>query len=127
MPDDTYFELFRSVMDRVMAFFKPNAMVAQLGADSLANDRLGKFNMTIRGHGSCLNHLLKYGIPTVMLGGGGYTVENVARCWAFETGVALGKELDGVIPKTDQFYDMYEPDFKIHFPIKLTKNMNTQD
>lgn len=66
-----------------MAFFKPNAMVIQLGADSLANDRLGHFNLSIRGHGSCLNHLLKYNIPTIMLGGGGYTVSNVARCWAF--------------------------------------------
>ena len=34
-----------------------------------------------------------YGIPLMMLGGGGYTVHNVARCWAYETGVALGENI----------------------------------
>lgn len=28
-----------------------------------------------------------------MLGGGGYTIRNVARCWAFETSVALDTEI----------------------------------
>lgn len=28
-----------------------------------------------------------------MLGGGGYTMRNVSRCWAFETGLATGVEL----------------------------------
>jgi hypothetical protein len=27
--------------------------------------------------------MLSFGLPTIMWGGGGYTVENVARCWAF--------------------------------------------
>lgn len=28
-----------------------------------------------------------------MLGGGGYTIRNVARCWAYETSVALDTEI----------------------------------
>lgn len=28
-----------------------------------------------------------------MLGGGGYTMRNVSRAWAYETGVATGVEL----------------------------------
>ena len=28
-----------------------------------------------------------------MVGGGGYTMRNVSRCWAFETGLAAGVEL----------------------------------
>lgn len=32
-----------------------------------------------------------FGVPMIMLGGGGYTIENVARCWAYETGIAIGK------------------------------------
>jgi hypothetical protein len=31
-----------------------------------------------------------YGTPIVFLGGGGYTIENVSRCWAYETSVILG-------------------------------------
>ena len=29
-------------------------------------------------------------IPLMILGGGGYSIQNVARCWAFETGKLLG-------------------------------------
>ena len=28
-----------------------------------------------------------------MLGGGGYTIRNVARCWTNETAIALGVEI----------------------------------
>ena len=30
-----------------------------------------------------------YNIPLIVLGGGGYTIENVARCWTYETAVIL--------------------------------------
>ena len=43
----------------------------------------------------------------MLLGGGGYTVHNVARCWLYETGLALGEEIDGSIPKSDRFYEAY--------------------
>jgi histone deacetylase 1/2 len=35
----------------------------------------------------------KYNVPLLMLGGGGYTIRNVARCWTYETSVALGVEV----------------------------------
>ena len=28
-----------------------------------------------------------------MLGGGGYTIRNVARCWTYETSIALGVDI----------------------------------
>lgn len=34
---------------------------------------------------------MSYGIPLMLLGGGGYTVQNVARCWVYETGLTLGQ------------------------------------
>lgn len=38
-----------------------------------------------------MRHVLSYNKPTLLLGGGGYGVpENAARCWVYETGVALG-------------------------------------
>lgn len=78
-------------MSGVMSKYRPHAVVMQLGADSLCYDKLGQFNLSIRGHARCLNYMLGYGLPTIMMGGGGYTIENVARCWAYETGVALGR------------------------------------
>lgn len=57
-----------------------------LGADSLCGDKIGVFNLSILGHATCLNFMQSFGIPMLVLGGGGYTVKNVSRCWAFETG-----------------------------------------
>lgn len=70
-------------MDEVIAKYKPESIVLQLGADSLCHDALGKFNLSIRGHGHCVKKMMSYGIPLMLLGGGGYIVQNVARCWAY--------------------------------------------
>ena len=114
-------------MQGVMAKYRPHALVIQLGADSLCHDKLGQFKLSLRGHGSCLKYMLGYGLPTVMLGGGGYTIENVARCWAYETGIALGEELEGSIPKNDYYYQRYGFEQKIHFPVKMLEDKNTTD
>jgi histone deacetylase 1/2 len=113
----------KGVMDR----YRPSVVVMQLGADSLAYDKLGQFNLSIKGHGACLNYMIGFGVPLIMLGGGGYTIENVARCWAYETGVALGVELEGSIPKNDPFYMKYGFDQKLHFPVKKMENLNRPD
>ena len=62
-----------------MAHYKPTAIVLQCGADSLTGDKLGPFNLTLRGHGSCVALCKSFGVPLLLLGGGGYTVKNVAR------------------------------------------------
>ncbi len=67
------------------------------GADSLAGDKLGVFNISISGHADCLKFVKGYGLPMLVLGGGGYKISNVARCWAFETGTCLGET--GCLPK----------------------------
>ena len=64
-----------------------------------------------------------------MLGGGGYTIKNVARCWAYETAVCLEQEstLDERIPQND-YYEYYGPDFNLHIePRADEKNLNTPD
>ena len=37
--------------------------------------------------------LAKYNVPMLLLGGGGYTLRNVARCWCYETGRMMGLDL----------------------------------
>ena len=39
-----------------------------------------------------------FNIPTLVLGGGGYTVRNVARCWTFETSLLLDTEISNELP-----------------------------
>ena len=70
--DDTYFnDLFRPVLEKIMAVFQPGAIVLQCGADSLTGDRLGCFNLTLRGHAECVKFVKSFGVPTLVLGGGG--------------------------------------------------------
>lgn len=46
-----------------------------------------------QGHSNCLEFLAKFNVPMLIVGGGGYTMRNVARCWCYETGRLLGLDL----------------------------------
>jgi len=76
-----------------MEWYRPGAIVLQCGADSLAGDKLGCFNLSMEGHASCVEFVLKFGVPVLVLGGGGYTMRNVARAWAYETGLLVGQRV----------------------------------
>ncbi|KAH0569817.1 Histone deacetylase [Spironucleus salmonicida] len=123
--DDSFLSIFKPVLTDVMQFYRPEAVVLQCGADSLAGDRLGSFNLTLRGHGACLEFVKTFNLPTIILGGGGYTLRNVARCWTYETALACGVELNSQIPK-NAFYEYYGPDFTLQIMKTNMENQNTQ-
>lgn len=54
-----------------MEVFQPEAIVVCGGADSLSGDRLGCFNLSLEGHADCMEFLAKFGVPLLILGGGG--------------------------------------------------------
>ena len=95
----------------------------QCGADSLAGDRLGCFNLSIHGHAECVRFVLAQKVPTLILGGGGYTIRNVARCWTFETAVVLGEDISNELPYND-YYEYYGPDYRLHIPPNTMDNLN---
>lgn len=38
-----------------------------------------------------------FNVPLLLVGGGGYTIRNVSRCWLYETAIALNQEVsDGM-------------------------------
>jgi histone deacetylase 1/2 len=90
MDDSGFKAIFKSVMQKVMDVYQPGAVVLQCGADSLAADRLGCFNLSLDGHADCVKFMKRFNVPLLVTGGGGYTKSNVARCWTYETvGLAL--------------------------------------
>jgi hypothetical protein len=118
-----------------MEYYRPTAIVLQCGADSLACDRLGCFNLSIKGHGACVDFVKSFNIPLLILGGGmlilhirlidnhtinkgGYTIRNVSRCWAYETSVVLGMDLPNELPYND-YYEFFGPDYTLH-PVLTT-------
>uniref|UniRef100_A0A7S1X7Z1 Histone deacetylase domain-containing protein n=2 Tax=Tetraselmis chuii TaxID=63592 RepID=A0A7S1X7Z1_9CHLO len=126
MNDEAYTYLFMPVMDKVMQTFKPEVIVFQAGADSLAGDRLGCFNLSIQGHASCLKFMQSFNVPMLVLGGGGYTIRNVARCWTYETGALLGVELDDDLPQ-NEYYDYFGPDYVLHLKPGSVENKNSKE
>jgi histone deacetylase HOS2 len=99
--DEQYTTLFKTVIQTCVDRFRPTAIVQQCGADSLAGDRLGPFNLQVQGHGACIEFVKSLGLPMMLVGGGGYTPRNVARAWTNETSIAIGcnKTLNPVLPE----------------------------
>ena len=92
-----------------MTFFVPDVLVIQCGADSLSKDKLGHLNLSIKGHAECISFMKKFGTPMILLGGGGYTIENVARCWTYETSLLTDTAIDETVPYTGVHNSYYKP------------------
>merc|ERR1719322_945574 len=75
--DDSYQNIFVPVISKVMESYQPSAVFLQCGADTLSGDRLGCFNLTLKGHAKCVEFMKKYNVPLMLSGGGGYTIRNV--------------------------------------------------
>lgn len=121
-------EFVSQVIDRILEVYRPSAVVLQCGADSLAGDKLGCFNLTMHGHAHCVQHLRKHNIPLILLGGGGYTVKNVARTWTYETACALGIEdtIDHNLP-WNEYFEWFGPRYRLEVAENNMDDLNTKD
>lgn len=59
MDDDSFKSIFRPVLGKVMEVYQPGAVVIQCGADSLSGDRLGCFNLSLRGARRCRSRAVR--------------------------------------------------------------------
>jgi histone deacetylase 1/2 len=94
MDDASFLFMFKPIVAKIMEVYAPGAVVLQCGADSLSGDRLGCFNLSLQGHAECVAFVRSFSIPMLVLGGGGYTLGNVPRCWTYETAVLLDTKVD---------------------------------
>lgn len=92
----------------------------------MSGDRLGLFNLSVRGHGEAVAYMKTFGIPILLIGGGGYSLRNVSRCWTYETSIALGMEIDNEIPEFN-YSGYFAPDYKIHLPVSNMENNNSRE
>lgn len=44
-----------------------------------------------------MRFLKTFGVPMLVLGGGGYVIRNVARCWAWETAVLTDTQVPSTV------------------------------
>lgn len=124
--DLSYYSVFKPVISHVMEFYRPSAIVLQCGADSLAGDRLGCFSLSTRGHGDCVKFVKEFNVPTLVVGGGGYTPRNVARCWTYETSLLVEEDISNELPKTE-YSEFFAPDGVLHPDVNSrTDNANSK-
>ncbi|KAK8792853.1 hypothetical protein WA158_005017 [Blastocystis sp. Blastoise] len=126
MDDESYVSIFKPVIKKVMETYQPEAIVLQCGADSLSGDRLGCFNLSLKGHGECVNYVRQFNKPMLVLGGGGYTIRNVSRCWTYETSIVLGKQIDNVLP-FNNYSEYFGPDYSLHIKPSNMRNSNSTE
>ncbi|KAI0799135.1 hypothetical protein GGR55DRAFT_670598 [Xylaria sp. FL0064] len=124
--DSSYKSVFEPVISSVMEFYNPDAVVLQCGGDSLSGDRLGCFNLSMEGHANCVKFVKSFNRPTLVVGGGGYTMRNVARTWAFETGLLVDAHMDRTLP-FNEYYEYYGPDYELDVRASNMENANSPE
>ncbi|KAH8723739.1 hypothetical protein GQ44DRAFT_619658 [Phaeosphaeriaceae sp. PMI808] len=124
--DETYRNIFEPVINAVMTYYCPEAIVLQCGGDSLSGDRLGCFNLSMDGHANCVRYVKSFKVPVIILGGGGYTMRNVARTWAYETGELVEESMSKQLPFND-YYEYFAPDYELDVRPSNMENANSND
>ncbi|KAI4190010.1 MAG: hypothetical protein LQ346_005008 [Caloplaca aetnensis] len=124
--DRSYKAIFEPIIKSVMEYYRPEAIVLQCGGDSLSGDRLGCFNLSMRGHANCVNFVKSFNLPVLVLGGGGYTMRNVSRTWAYETGLLVNQPMSNELPFND-YYEYYAPDYELDVKPSNMDNANSQE
>ncbi|ESK87524.1 histone deacetylase 1 [Moniliophthora roreri MCA 2997] len=126
--DESFMGVFNPVMEKILEVFRPSAVVLQCGADSLAGDKLGGLNLSMQGHARCVQYFRDKALPLILLGGGGYTVKNVAKAWTYETACALGIEdtIDHNLPY-HEYLEWFGPRYRLEVLRNNMDDMNTKD
>ncbi|CAI7618654.1 unnamed protein product [Penicillium manginii] len=109
--------------------YRPGAIVLQCGADSLGCDRLGCFNLNVRAHGACVAFTKTFGLPLLVVGGGGYTPRNVSRAWAHETSILIDADqvIDSTIPESVAFRNHFGPDYSLFPPLSEIRRLENKN
>jgi acetoin utilization protein AcuC len=92
MYDEAYMKAFETIALPLIAGYKPDVFVFELGADALAGDPLAHLQLTNNTYVEIINHLLSFDKPILATGGGGYNVENTVRAWALAWSIFCGAD-----------------------------------
>jgi acetoin utilization protein AcuC len=97
--NDTEFELlFAEFVLPLVARLNADALVLCCGADCLAGDPLSNMELSNVVLWDAVDRLIAIGLPTVILGGGGYNPWTVTRYWAGMWGRISGREFPDRLP-----------------------------
>lgn len=79
--DELYLEVFSPLVEDLINAYQPDVLVTQLGVDTFRTDPLTSLCLTTNGFEAMIRIFKSFGVPWLVLGGGGYHIVNVARAW----------------------------------------------
>ncbi|XP_018788425.1 PREDICTED: uncharacterized protein LOC108968702 isoform X3 [Bactrocera latifrons] len=109
-----FYKYLKRVLTKILQLYNPEVCVIQCGADALVGDPLGGTNLTPADLIECVEFILMNGLPTVLLGGGGYNFTNSSRLWTQLTATCCGVPLPEDIPADNSDFLKYGPDYSVH-------------
>ena len=95
--DEVYLEVFHRIAIPLIKGFRPDVLVAELGADSMISDPLTDLMLTNNSYTEIVRELKGLCGKILAVGGGGYDIYRTARCWTLAWAI-----LNDVEPK-DEF------------------------
>jgi len=99
---EIFLAAFESVVPPLLASFRPDVIVAQLGIDAHRTDPLTHLALDIQGFARAVQRIAEMAPRLVALGGGGYDLRNVARGWTLSWAILNDLELPAEMPATFQ-------------------------
>jgi len=90
--DGAYEKVLAEVAYPLVEAYRPDVIILEAGADTLADDPLAGLKLTNNIHAGVCQKLMSYDKPMLVTGGGGYHVENTVRAWALIWTVITGQE-----------------------------------
>lgn len=96
--DEIYVGVFNDIVFPLIDKFRPDLLVSQLGCDAHYLDPLTHLELTTEGYTAVVRKLKDLSLPWLALGGGGYDIGTVARCWTLAYGTMMEKEWPDEVP-----------------------------
>jgi acetoin utilization protein AcuC len=100
--DEVYLWVFDQVVPVLVGSFKPDIAFTQLGCDTHYLDPMTQLNLTTEGYEGVVKKLRQLAPRWVAVGGGGYEMSVVARCWTLAYGIMTDREWPDAIPRSYQ-------------------------
>ena len=116
-----YLPAFEAVVPPLIARFKPDVIVAQLGVDAHRTDPLTHLALDVQGFARAVQRITELAPRLVALGGGGYDLRNVPRMWAVAWAVLNGVELAPTLPDAYGFTSRSLWDEAVALPDELRR------
>ena len=80
--DEAFLMAFDSIVMPLLGAYNPDCIVLEIGMDTLAGDPLTHLCLTNNAYVDVTRRISRFNKPLLVLGGGGYNVENTVRGWA---------------------------------------------